>query len=154
MIASGGRGSSPPTPDRESAAVRGHSPTRQGARGYVIRTARSVNHGFLVRPGVDEAFDYTRGIPRDIVPDVDVVLDLVGDETAAQSLPALRDGGIVIGVSSGLMARCGRPATALASPTCSSNPTTRDRGARRRGALRPHVGGPSLSRTRRSPTGS
>src|SRR4051812_12385756 len=101
MIASGGRGSSSPTPDRESAAVRGHSPTRQGACGYVIGKARSVNHGVLVRVDVNEAFEATRGVPRDIVRDRDVVLDRVATRRARKRSRRCATAGSWIGGSSG-----------------------------------------------------
>ena len=72
------------------------------ARGaYVIGTARAARHDFLDELGVDEAIDHTREDVADVVRDVDVVLDLVGGETALHSLPTLRDGGLLIGVSSG-----------------------------------------------------
>jgi NADPH:quinone reductase-like Zn-dependent oxidoreductase len=51
--------------------------------------------------GADEAIDYTREDPGAVIRGMDVVLDLVGGDTAVRSLPALRDGGILIGVSSG-----------------------------------------------------
>lgn len=69
---------------------------------YVIGTARAAKHDFLFELGVDEAIDYTMQEPGDVARDVDVVLDLVGGDTAVRSLPALRDGGLLIGVSSGI----------------------------------------------------
>ncbi len=75
------------------------------ARGaYVIGTARGVNHAFLAELGTDEAIDYTTQDVGETARDVDVVLDLVGGESGAQALPALRDGGLFIAVpsSSGL----------------------------------------------------
>lgn len=73
------------------------------ARGaHVTGTARAGRHEFLAEIGVDEAIDYTRVDPGEVVRDVDVVLDLVGGDTAARSLPALVDGGLLVGVSSGL----------------------------------------------------
>ncbi len=74
---------------------------RQGPRRLRRRTARAENHGFLAELGADEAIDYTCDEPGDVVRGMDVVLDLVGGDTAVRSLPAMRDGGILIGVSSG-----------------------------------------------------
>ena len=72
------------------------------ARGaYVIGTARAVHHAMLTELGVDEAIDYTAQDVADSVRDVDVVLDLVGGTTAVDSLPGLRDGGLLITVPSG-----------------------------------------------------
>ncbi|PWU25201.1 MAG: NADPH:quinone reductase [Candidatus Rokuibacteriota bacterium] len=71
------------------------------ARGaYVLGTARCAKHGFLADLGADEAIDYTQEVVTERVRDVDVVLDLVGGETALQALPALRDGGLFITVPS------------------------------------------------------
>jgi NADPH:quinone reductase-like Zn-dependent oxidoreductase len=75
------------------------------ARGaYVVGTARAENHEFLAKLGADEAIDYTRVDPGTVVRGMDVVLDLVGGDTAVRSLPALRDGGMLIGVLSGTAA--------------------------------------------------
>jgi NADPH:quinone reductase-like Zn-dependent oxidoreductase len=72
------------------------------ARGaYVVGTARAENHALLAVLGADEAIDYTRADPGAVIRGMDVVLDLVGGDTAVRSLPSLRDGGILIGVSSG-----------------------------------------------------
>jgi NADPH:quinone reductase-like Zn-dependent oxidoreductase len=72
------------------------------ARGaHVIGTARAAKHAFLADLGVDQAIDYTQQEAGDVLREVDLVLDLAGGETALRSLPALRDGGLLIGVSSG-----------------------------------------------------
>jgi NADPH:quinone reductase-like Zn-dependent oxidoreductase len=72
------------------------------ARGaYVIGTARAAKHGFLADLGVDEAIDPAGNAVANTVRDVDVVLDLVGRDAGVRSLPALRDDGLLIGVSSG-----------------------------------------------------
>ena len=72
------------------------------ARGaYVIGTARAVHHDLLRELGVDEPIDYTAVDVGEAVRDVDVVLDLVGGETGIASLPAVRDGGLIVNVPSG-----------------------------------------------------
>jgi NADPH:quinone reductase-like Zn-dependent oxidoreductase len=72
------------------------------ARGaYVVCTARAAKHAFLAELGADEAVDYTSERVEDRVRDVDVVLDLVGDESTAGALETIRDGGIFISVPSG-----------------------------------------------------
>ena len=69
------------------------------ARGaYVIAVARAARHGFLAGLKADETIEPAAAAR---IRDVDVVLDLVGGETAIRSLPAIRDGGVLIGVSSG-----------------------------------------------------
>jgi NADPH:quinone reductase-like Zn-dependent oxidoreductase len=70
----------------------------QGA--YVIGTARARNHAFLRELGVDEPIDYTTQDVAETVHDVDLVLDLVGGRTGIDSLPTLRDGGLLINVPS------------------------------------------------------
>jgi NADPH:quinone reductase-like Zn-dependent oxidoreductase len=68
---------------------------------YVIGTARARRHRFLAELGTNEAIDYTVQDVAEVAGEVDVVLDLAGGETAVRSLAALRDGGLLIGVSSG-----------------------------------------------------
>ena len=71
---------------------------------YVIGTASSAKHPFLKEIGADETIDYTSEPVEERVRDADVVLDLVGGETSAPALQALRDDGLFIAVpsSSGL----------------------------------------------------
>ena len=67
---------------------------------HVIGTASAPKHAFLRELGADETIDYTS---EDVVAragEVDVVLDLVGDDSAAELVPAIRDGGIFIRVPS------------------------------------------------------
>ena len=68
---------------------------------YVIATARERNHEFVTELGADEAIDYTAHDVAEVVREMDIVLDLAGGETAVRFLPSLRDGGLLIGVSSG-----------------------------------------------------
>jgi NADPH:quinone reductase-like Zn-dependent oxidoreductase len=72
----------------------------KAAGAYVIGTARTELHGFVTGLGVDEAIDYTQQDVAETVRDVDVMLDLVGGQTGLQSLPVLRDGGLLISVPS------------------------------------------------------
>ena len=68
------------------------------ARGaYVIAAARLARHPLLATLGADETIEAIDGRVRY----VDVVLDLVGGDTAVRSLTAMRDGGVLVGVSSG-----------------------------------------------------
>jgi NADPH:quinone reductase-like Zn-dependent oxidoreductase len=69
------------------------------ARGaYVIGTASTAKHDFLRELGVDEAIDYRETDFAEAVKDVDVVLDMLGGETALKSLRVLRPGGIVVSI--------------------------------------------------------
>lgn len=67
---------------------------------YVIGTARAVHHDRLAELGVDEAIDYTSQDVGATVSNVDLVLDLVGGDTGLDSLPAVRDGGLLIAIPS------------------------------------------------------
>ena len=67
----------------------------------MIGTARAVDHPYLNDLGIDEAIDYTKVEVGETVREIDVILDLVGSETGLRSLPAARDGGLLISVPSG-----------------------------------------------------
>jgi NADPH:quinone reductase-like Zn-dependent oxidoreductase len=67
---------------------------------HVIGTARAAQHDFLSQLGVDEAIDYTAQDVGATVRDTDLVLDLVGGDVGLGSLPALRDGGLLIAIPS------------------------------------------------------
>jgi NADPH:quinone reductase-like Zn-dependent oxidoreductase len=67
---------------------------------YVIGTASAAKHPFLAALGADEAVDYTTERVQDRVRDVDVVLDLVGDEASPGALACLRDGALFVSVPS------------------------------------------------------
>lgn len=72
------------------------------ARGaYAIGTASSGKHEFLRMLGIDEAVDYTSEWVGERVRDVDVVLDLVGDDTSPGVLSLVREGGLFITAPSG-----------------------------------------------------
>ncbi|WIM98898.1 NADP-dependent oxidoreductase [Actinoplanes oblitus] len=74
-----------------------------GAR--VIGTARAEKHDWLRSLGADELIDYTTTRFEEVAKDVDVVLDLVGDEdTGVRSVAALAPGGLLIAVPSGVSA--------------------------------------------------
>ena len=68
---------------------------------HVIGAAREAKHPLLRELGADETVDYTNISLGDVVRNVDVVLDLAGGETPLRALPALRDGGILVSVTSG-----------------------------------------------------
>ena len=68
-----------------------------GAR--VIATASSNNLDYLRSLGADEVIDYTATRFEDVVNDVDVVLDLIGDmgdNTQSRSWQVLKPGGILV----------------------------------------------------------
>lgn len=71
----------------------------------VVGTASARHHDWLRSLGVDEVVDYTTTPFEEAISDVDVVLDLVGDEhdqTSTRSLLTLRPGGLLIAVPGGV----------------------------------------------------
>ncbi|WIY05235.1 NADP-dependent oxidoreductase [Amycolatopsis mongoliensis] len=74
------------------------------ARGaHVIGTASAGKHGFLRELGVDEPVDYHD--PEATTSDVDVYFGLVGEESDLRWLPAIKPGGLLIAVPSGVADR-------------------------------------------------
>ncbi len=81
------------------------------ARGaHVIGTASAGKHGFLRELGVDEPIDYhDTGATAS---DVDVYFGLVGEDSDLRWLPAIKEGGLLIGVPSGVGDRVEKAAEA------------------------------------------
>ncbi len=111
------------------------------ARGaWVAAAARPSRHTLLHGYGPDVVLDYTE---LDRVHDVDVVLELAGGDVPLRTLPAVRDGGLLLGITSGVEAA--RRAAAgrvdvrwmLVEPDRSELETLADLAAR--GVVRPHV---------------
>jgi NADPH:quinone reductase-like Zn-dependent oxidoreductase len=72
---------------------------------YVMGTGRGDKLDAARRLGADEMVDYRTTRFEDVLHDVDVVLDLVGDEidrTSTRSLDVLRPGGLLVAVPSGV----------------------------------------------------
>ncbi|GAB3536417.1 NADP-dependent oxidoreductase [Pontibacter brevis] len=70
-------------------------------KAYVIGTASAGNHDFLKSIGVDEAIDYKTENVEDVVKDVDIVLDSLGEENTRRSLKTMKDGGRIISILGG-----------------------------------------------------
>ncbi|MFF4482039.1 NADP-dependent oxidoreductase [Streptomyces sp. NPDC001520] len=84
-----------------------------GAR--VVGTARESRHAWLARLGAAELVDYTEQRFEDAVEDVDVVIDLLGEEhdaTGTRSLKVLRKGGLLVAVPGGVAPEVRRAADA------------------------------------------
>jgi NADPH:quinone reductase-like Zn-dependent oxidoreductase len=62
----------------------------------VVGTASEKNREFVKELGADEFIDYQSARPEDAVRGMDLVLDLVGGDTAERSLIALKKGGILV----------------------------------------------------------
>ncbi|NIY63250.1 molecular chaperone GroES [Streptomyces malaysiensis] len=74
-----------------------------GAR--VVGTARGSRHEWLGRLGAEELVDYTERRFEDVVEDIDVVIDLLGeghDATSTRSLKVLKKGGLLVAVPGGV----------------------------------------------------
>ena len=125
------------------------------ARGaYVIGTARAEKHAFLASArGGRGGRLHDRAASRARVHDVDVVLDLVGGEAAADALATLRDGGIARHRDrrrrDELREQRGRPRPSRRPPRRAR--PARDGGARRRSSPRAPFD-PTSRRRSRSPT--
>src|SRR5437016_4136685 len=65
-----------------------------GAR--VIATASTANQQLLKDLGADVAIDYTKTKFEDVVKDVDVVMDSVGEDTLARSYGVVKKGGFIV----------------------------------------------------------
>ncbi|SFF47327.1 NADPH:quinone reductase [Actinacidiphila alni] len=83
---------------------------------YVIGTAGEAKHEWLRGLGADELIDYTKAPFEDAVSDVDVVIDLIGDDhdhTGVRSLRTMKRGGHIVEVPSGVSDDVSREAAAL-----------------------------------------
>jgi NADPH:quinone reductase-like Zn-dependent oxidoreductase len=67
----------------------------------VIGTASAENHDFLRNMGADEQIDYHDFDVEDVVMDMDLVLDSLGEENTRRSLQTLKDGGKIISILGG-----------------------------------------------------
>ncbi|MEV0603181.1 NADP-dependent oxidoreductase [Streptomyces sp. NPDC050315] len=88
---------------------------------HVIGTASAAKHDWLRSLGADELVDYTAVRFEDEIRDVDVVIDLVGDEkddTSTRSLATLRSGGLLIAVPSGVAPELADTARQLGLRAC------------------------------------
>lgn len=72
---------------------------------HVIGTARAAKHDFLRELGAAEVIDYAASDVRDVVGDLDLVVDLLGGESSVHLAPTLRAGGLLVPVT-----RSGDPA--------------------------------------------
>lgn len=71
---------------------------------HVIATGSAPNHSWLRSLGAAEVIDYSTTRFEDVVSDVDVVIDLIGnvhDNTGTRSLSVLRPGGLLVNAPSG-----------------------------------------------------
>jgi len=75
------------------------------ARGaYVVATASAPKHDFVRGLGADEVIDYTAVDFASAAGEFDLVFDLIGRETSARALAALRPGGMLVSIAGGAQA--------------------------------------------------
>nr|WP_035792247.1 NADP-dependent oxidoreductase [Kitasatospora mediocidica] len=82
---------------------------------HVIATASGGRHAWLKELGADEVIDYHAVRFEDVVRDVDVVIDLVGDDpdrTGTRSLETLRPDGLLVAVPAGVSTELAEAAAA------------------------------------------
>jgi NADPH:quinone reductase-like Zn-dependent oxidoreductase len=65
---------------------------------YVIGTSSAANLDFIKELGVDEAIDYTKQPFEEVVHEVDVVFDTVGNDVGVRSLKTLKAGGRLLSI--------------------------------------------------------
>lgn len=70
-------------------------------KAFVIGTASAENHDFIRNMGADEQVDYHEFNVEDVVMDVDLVLDSLGEENTRRSLKCLKEGGKIISILGG-----------------------------------------------------
>lgn len=68
---------------------------------YVIGTASAQNHAFLKDLGADEQIDYRQKEVSEVVQEVDIVLDSLGEENSLKSLQSLKAGGTLVSILGG-----------------------------------------------------
>jgi len=68
----------------------------RGAR--VLATGSTANQDFLKQTGADVAIDYTKTKFEEVAKDVDVVLDMVGEDTLERSYAVVKKGGIIVSI--------------------------------------------------------
>ena len=69
------------------------------ARGAkVFATGSTANQDFLKQTGADVAIDYTKTKFEEVAKDVDVVLDMVGEDTLERSYGVVKKGGIIVSI--------------------------------------------------------
>lgn len=69
---------------------------------YVIGTASAAKHEHLRELGADELIDYRDVDFAEVVTDVDVVLDTLGEENSRRSLPTLSPGGLLVTIKANI----------------------------------------------------
>jgi NADPH:quinone reductase-like Zn-dependent oxidoreductase len=74
----------------------------KNAGAHVIGTASAGKHEWLRKIGADETIDYRTSRFEDETGDIDIVIDLIGDENSVRSVGVLKPGGTVVAVPGGV----------------------------------------------------
>jgi NADPH:quinone reductase-like Zn-dependent oxidoreductase len=67
---------------------------------HVVATASAANHDYVRGLGADEVIDYTATPFEEVVHDVDLVLDTIGDDVQTRSWQVLKPGGLLVSLIS------------------------------------------------------
>lgn len=70
------------------------------AGAHAVATASARDSDFLRNLGAERVIDYVTTQFEDVIHDVDVVFDMVGDETLARSWRVVKPGGVIVSVVS------------------------------------------------------
>jgi len=68
---------------------------------YVIGTSSEKNKDFVLQNGANQHIDYTKVDFKDVLSDVDFVLDTIAGNTIDKSIDVTRNGGIIVTIPSG-----------------------------------------------------
>lgn len=71
----------------------------KNAGAYVITTATAKQHDFVKSLGADEAIDYETEHFQDMLSNIDIVLDTIGDQVQLDSYSVLKPNGILVAVN-------------------------------------------------------
>jgi NADPH:quinone reductase-like Zn-dependent oxidoreductase len=73
------------------------------AGAYVITTTSAANADYVQILGADQVIDYHKVKFEDVLRDLDVVIDLLGEDVQARSYPVLRPGGVLVNAWGAIM---------------------------------------------------
>jgi len=63
---------------------------------YVIGTSSAKNKDFVLSMGADEHLDYTTDVLKEVISDVNIVIDTIQGKTLVESVAVVRSGGVIV----------------------------------------------------------
>lgn len=79
------------------------------AGAYMIATASGANHDYVKQLGADEVIDYKKEKFEDKAKNIDLVLDLVGNDTTDRSWSVLAENGVLVSVQNPIIDQAAPP---------------------------------------------